>query len=154
MDDWEKAEDVADVCRMFRGRILDLMHPGSVDAEQNVGVNIPTGQTAPSGNPGVSRFSRMLNETGSSLPSIEELEKQDNQVPPPRNLLFMSILVTIFFFPPSGIVAIHYALKTRRLWKEKPGSDEAGSAKRSAAMWVGITFFLGLIFFAFLIHIH
>ena len=27
MADWEKAENVADICRMYRGRLYDLLHP-------------------------------------------------------------------------------------------------------------------------------
>ena len=32
MQDWEKAEDVADICRMFRIRISNLMHPSWEEA--------------------------------------------------------------------------------------------------------------------------
>ena len=28
MDDWEKAADVADICRYYRQRLFNLMHPG------------------------------------------------------------------------------------------------------------------------------
>lgn len=150
MDKWEKAEDVADVCRMFRNRIYDLMHPSSVDAEKQVSLPANSG----TGNPetrGFTRYDRVLQQHNADpFPSIEEIEERENKLPPPPYLLLTAILVTILFFPPTGIAAIVYAVKARKTWKEKPASAEAGHYTRSAKMWIGITFFLGLIFYAFI----
>lgn len=151
MDDWEKAEDVADVCRMFRNRLYDLMHPSSVDALRggNTSETEPEDEQAP---PGFTRFDRQLQDTDSpTLPTIEEIEKRDDQKPPSPMLLPLAVLVTILCCIPTGIAAIYYAVKAKKQWDIEPGSHLAGTYCRSAKMWIGISFFLGMIFYAFLL---
>ena len=45
MADWQQANEVADICRFFRNRIFDLMHP-TVENQQS-GTETPTGPTEP-----------------------------------------------------------------------------------------------------------
>lgn len=155
MDDWEKAEDVADVCRMFRIRLYDLMHPSqSAPAEEVDPSEIKdissagNDQVTPSG---MTRFDRALNDAGAPhLPSLEEIEERDNNIPPSPFLLPIAIFVTIIGFMPAGIVAIIYSIKARKAWNDSPGSKEAGHFCRAAKMWTGIAFFIGMILYAFL----
>ncbi len=165
MADWEKAEDVADICRLFRGRLYDLLHPQAPAQE-----NAPSAPTVPSGEEGApSRFDRMLEET--RLPSIEEIDARQDISQQPANMLPMAILVTLLFFPPLGIFAIYFAVASRRCWKKAGEMESAGGMKnpangtlsatdwrrlahdycRAAKMWTGITFFIGLILYGFLI---
>lgn len=151
MDDWEKAEDVADVCRMFRNRLYDLMHPSSVDAERMSNLTAVTASDEKAA-PGFTRFDRHLQDSDTPiLPTIEEIEKRDDQTPPSPMLLPLAIMVTILCCIPTGIVAIYYATKAKKQWNIEPGSHQAGTYCRSAKMWIGITFFLGMIFYAFLL---
>lgn len=146
MDDWEKAEDVPDICRMFRNRLHDLMHPKSVEAEQRLESTEPT-STASETSP--SRFDPFLGN-GGQLPSLEEIEARENHDVPPTPMLVPAIVVAILFCPLVGLVAIYYALKSRTAWK-KGEKDKAHDYNRNAKMWTGITFFIGLIVAAFII---
>lgn len=175
MPDWEKAEDVADICRMFRIRIHDLMHPGSVDALRSVD-NVPQSdiQSPPEGqNYSPSRFGRYLQETDQpDLPTVDEIEERRDTHARPSNMLPWAIL-SILFFPITGIIAVMMALKCRRAWEEakshdvgndgesvgrQPENDNARDMRRlahdfcqAAKLWTGVSFFLGLVLYAFLI---
>ncbi len=154
MADWEKAEDVADICRMFRNRLYDLMHP-SPDAKDITSPNESESikdkredhGTPP---PYPTRFDRYLSDSSAHIPSLEEIDTMENKDVPPANVLPLAIIATLLFFPPSGIAAIYFSIKSKQLWKSGL-HEEAHSYCRSAKMWTGITFCLGLIFYAFLI---
>lgn len=164
MADWERAEDVADICRMYRGRLYDLLHPKvEIPQQQNLtqGRDFPT-DGAPS------RYDYMLQDE--RLPSIEEIDARQDTTHPPQNMLWAAILVTVLFFPPLGLIAILYAVASRKCWRqavEMSSSEKAVNEKkgemsaddfrrlahdycRSAKMWTGITFFIGLILYGFL----
>lgn len=146
MDDWEKAEDVPDICRMFRNRLHDLMHPKSVEAEHR---HYPSGEELMEETPSPSRFDPMLGN-GEKLPSLEEIEARENHDLPPTPMLIPAILVAILFCPIVGAIAVYYAIKSRNAWKNGD-KDKAHDYNRSAKMWTGITFFIGLILAAFMI---
>lgn len=150
MQDWEKAEDVADICRMFRNRLYDLMHPESVEAERRMQqareaeANITDPGTPPAF---PTRFDRYLADSDSHIPTLEEIDTMQNKDVPPANILPIAIIATILFFPPTGVVAIYFAYKAKKTWKVGL-HKEAHENCRSAKMWTGITFCLGLIFYA------
>lgn len=159
MKDWEKAEDVADICRYYRQHIFDLMHPSApepapdIDSEQEVSPeasgfqNRYLGQWAPDADPGA--------EPGPDL-----------SMPPP-SLIALSIALIFFCFPITGFIALYFAFRSRKAWEEAIRSqgkksknlyepDEGDTYRRlaydyarQAKMWCGITFFLGLILYAF-----
>lgn len=150
MADWEKAEDVADICRMYRNRIHDLMHPSSVEAEQRkqqaAAENLPTATESTQISP--SRFSRYMNDP-EQMPTIEQIDEQQDIDQPPRPMMGLAIAVTLLCFPPTGIAAIIFARKSKKAWEEGE-HKQAHDYCRSAKMSVGISFFLGLILYAFL----
>lgn len=154
MDDWEKAEDVADICRMFRNRIHDLMHPGSVDALRRLEVH-DAAPVAPDPSPGPasspSRYDRYLQDQP-QLPSLEEIDGAKNTDIPPASMLPWAVLATILFFPPTGIAAILFAVRSKKEWAAGH-NKEAHDLCRDAKMWTGITFFLGLIAYAAIIRL-
>ena len=141
MADWQKAEDVADICRYFRQHLSDIMHPPAP---------APVAELAPE-EPAYGAFAP---DTSS----------------PPAPTLFISIFMTLFCFPVTGLVAIYYSYKARVAWQESQRSETqnnrglyseaerenlrrlAHDYDRSARMWIGITFFLSLIFYAFVTH--
>lgn len=166
MADWEKAEDVADICRMFRGRLYDLLHPTLAAPNQPLQSSAseqPSADQRP-----LSRFDHILQDT--RLPSIEEIDARQDISRPPANMLLPAILVTLLFFPPLGIFAIYFAVASKRCWTKanetQPGTEMKTPAKdtpsaddwrrlaheycRAAKMWTGITFFIGLILYGFL----
>lgn len=154
MKDWEKAEDVADICRYFRQHIFDLMHPGHRPAIKQ--------QAAPEPSQPVQIISPR--QLGEEAPHYIE---PDTTVPPSPTIV-MAILMTVFCFPPTGFIAIYYSCKAGMAWKESQrGESKQGKPlytdaereenrrrahdyDRNAKMWVGITFFLGMILYAFI----
>lgn len=162
MSDWQQAKDVADICRMFRIRIHDLMHPGSGGDSHTPDSNIkettepdkadtPPQWTDEKGRT-PSRFDRYLSDSDEPrLPSLEEIEEREaGNTPPTSSLLLPAILVTILCFPPTGVVAICQSIKARKCRREADSDGEREHA-RSAKMWTGISLFLGLILYAFLV---
>lgn len=139
MPDWQHAEEVADICRFFRQYIFNMMHPAPEPAAQAQGQPIP---------PQIIYVSQL----------------------PPASTLFLAIFTTLACFPPTGIVAIIYSTKATKAWIEAQKTNPQSGASpysekekeelkrlahdysRSAKMWTGITFFLGVIFYAFLSH--
>lgn len=146
MNDWEKAEDVADICRFFRIRLFDLMHPSpssdQIPSDGIVPVNDAPAINAPT------RFDPFL-DSSDSIPTLDEIDSLEDKDRPPFNVMPFAILSTVLFFPPTGIVAIYLARKSRKAWKID-NHTEAHNLCRLAKMWTGITFFLGLILISFL----
>lgn len=151
MDDWQKAEDVADICRFFRRRLSDLQHPVA-----------PAPVEAPPVEP-------QRHMTPYEMINAAEQPEPDYSAPPAPTL-FLSIFLTLFCFPITGLVAVWYSYKARKAWQESQRSESEGSRKlyddkereelrklahdydRQAKMWIGITFFLSIIFYAFVGH--
>lgn len=146
MDDWKQAAEVADICRFYRQRLAGV--PLDTDVSPKAASpEAPQSQAEPG----------MQDWRQAPLPEFEaDLSK------PPVSMLVPAILATLFCFPVTGFMALYYAVATRRLWaaadmpeiKTTPGrSDdlkrEAYDMSRNARMWTGITFFLGLILWAF-----
>lgn len=164
MADWEKAADVADICRFYRRRIFDLMHPSA----SNKSPSLPA-QTADTSLEQVPlRFRGMMRRAGVS-PQDWKPQEPDTSVPPAPTLL-LSVFLMLFCFPITGLVAVYYSFKARKAWAEAQRSDSPGEKPlfsesereecrraahdydRQAKMWIGITFFLGMIMFAFVGH--
>lgn len=152
MHDWRKAEDVADICRFYRQRLFDKMHP-SVPVVESNGDNRPEE---------MQQSSSGLGLRGYPFPMPED--DPSNIQTPPMPTLAVAIVVMLLCFPPTGIMAIYYSVNSRHLWnkaqeiaagKVAGNADEfkrdAHDAARKAKMWVGISFFLGLIFYGFMI---
>ena len=160
MSDWQKAEDVAEICRFYRQRIFFLMHP---EPEQTP-VPVPSHDGDP-----YSDFPlryRNYARQGNADPTINSPVENINVEP--RSLIFPALITLILRFPLIGLVALYFAIMSRRAWKEAERSSEEhnrdlyspeereGYARKShdyarkAKMWIGITFFFGFIFTAFL----
>ena len=164
MADWEKAEDVADICRYYRQRIFDLMHPSAVREQpaENVQPEEDSYESVPL------RYRRMVEKSGTQ--PGPPLDTSPDTSRPPAPTLFISLFLTLFCFPITGLVAVYYSYKARAAWQESKRSESAGSSRlydekerenlrrlahdydRQARMWIGITFFLSLIFYAFITH--
>lgn len=152
LPDWQKAEDNADVCRLFRNHLYDMMHPADTIRE------IPNDELekyrvkpdAPHG-PYPTRFDKYLQETGEDpLPTLEEIDSQKDTSTPPVSMIGYAWLVTIFCFFPTGIAALVYSYKSRHAWV-KGNNKVSHEYNRLAKMWTGITAFLGLIGYGLLL---
>ena len=155
LPDWTHADEVADICQFFRKRIADLKRPRPVPlpaaAEETQAAQEETPERIWLHN----------------LPEPEEdPADHDPSQPPPPMLLPLAIMVALLCFPPTGIVAIYYAIKARKDWAEACRSDSRSSAQlysdserrdirthmaacvRRSMMWTGISAFLGMIVYA------
>ena len=152
MTDWQQARDVAELCRHFRRQLAGLNIPEKQPAENSVSEDPQDNiDTVPL------RFRNYVRRSGTPVgdPLPEESADPDS---PPRSMLVPAVIATLLCFPLTGFVAIYFAIMTRRLWKEglKPGENAEDYRRmshdyaRQTKMWLGITFFLGLIFMAFL----
>jgi archaellum biogenesis protein FlaJ (TadC family) len=62
---------------------------------------------------------------------------------PPRTYLGLAVLVTIFCFPFTGIVALVNAMRVNSLWKRQQ-HDKARKASRRARNWGLLTLAIGI----------
>lgn len=159
MLDWQEARYVAEICRAFRQRLAGVAYN---DTESDSPVfhreeNKPEPVTYNNDLP--LSFRRYLNEESEGLEKLPDPEMLMQR--PPRMLLAAAILVTLFCFPPTGILAVFYAVKGRRMWREseKEGSvqgekiaNEARALVTMSKMFTGISFFLGMILYSFLFY--
>ena len=164
MSDWEKAEDVADICRFYRQRIFNLMHPSASptvtesvkqddDSQEDPYLNFPLS------------FRRFARQAGAD-PNIKEEEPDTSRRP--TSLIPLSVTLLLLCCPITGFIALYYAIKSRQAWNEAHRSTQdhnkelysdserqafsrkAHEYARLARMWCGITFFLGFFLAAFM----
>ena len=63
---------------------------------------------------------------------------------PPRPYLAFAVLVTVFCFLPTGIVALVNALRVNSLWKRQQ-HDKARKASRRARNWGLLSLAIGIV---------
>lgn len=136
MNDWERAEDVADICRYFRVRLHDLMHPGNPTVNES-----RSESQAPDSYESSGMTLRGLSD--SALPSVEEISEPANPDKRPASMLGLAIAATIIF-PFLGWIALRSALACRKAWRQDM-KKEAHDLSTAAKMWSGISLFMGLI---------
>lgn len=160
MSDWQPAEEVADICRGFRQRLSGLQHPLRSMPQ-------PVPPTDVQEAPPTDQQSGFLSWR-SVEPEFDPAEHDPGE-PPPPGILPLAIIVTVFCFPFTGIIAIYHAIRARKAWQEALRSSsreayklynqaerddirqEMSSSVRACKMWTGISFFLGLLVYASLI---
>lgn len=164
MDDWTRAEEVAQVCRIFRQHLSGI--PASPPPPP-----LPAGETPEpvSDEPDLSDIPPMFRHAvrKSGITPGPSLEEEPDTSMRPGVSLAMAILAAILCFPPTGIVALVYTVKTRRTWEKAQSApddsmkqDSSGDREelrrqaheyaRLAKMWTGITISLGMILYAYI----
>lgn len=166
MDDWTQAGEVADICRYHRLRIAELMHPSvqppQAAQSQQWGADADPYADVPP------RFRYLARKAGVD-PSAFAPESVNTSEAPVSTIL-LAFLVTIFCFPITGAVSVYYSIVARKAWEDATRSEgksgrplytdaqrselrlKAHEATTKAKMWIGISFFVGLIFYSFLLH--
>lgn len=147
MQDWQKAEDDPEVCRLFRNHLYDKMHPSDSPQQNIIPVEDNRWKVQPDEpkGPPPSKFDRFLQQAGEDpLPTLEEIDSKEDKTNPPISMIGYAWLVTIFCFPPTGIAALVYAYKSKNAWK-KGENNLAHDLNRKAKMLTGISFFIGII---------
>lgn len=147
MDDWQPASEVADICRFFRNRIFDLMHPSAATVQP---AETPATAATPDDDDYKGMKSREFWATvATQIKEQSELNETNpvQQSEPPSAWYPFPIVLAVIFFFPLGIPALLYARKSAKLWKADM-HDESREAARQAKFYGGIAFFIGLIFIA------
>lgn len=145
MTEWRPAKDVGEVCRYFRRHLDELMHP---QAELPVATPEKTlEEMERSILAGAYRY--MVQRAG------EEPRPQPAQEPlpevAPKTWIPEAIITALLCFPFTGFIALWFGMRSRIEWKAGRKA-EAADASRRAKMLVGITFFMGMIFYALAAH--
>lgn len=153
MAGWEKAGEIEEICAYFRTRFQAART--SATRENSV-----SRQPVLSGS--------HMGTINLAKPATPPADQEPPEPKAPAPTLFISILLTLFCFPVTGVVAIYYSYKARRAWEEvrrsvnvREGelysSDERrrlwarlAEYDRQSRMWVGITFFLGFLLYGLL----
>lgn len=158
MDNWQKAEEVADICRYYRQRLYNISHTPTLPAVQQP-LTQPTAQPEVADGVGP-RTPREINRLGMAYDEMPE-EHVDWLHTKPSDMLTPAVIATIFFFFPTGLAAFFSARKSRALWEESQITEDHAQAEqlarsahdssRYAKMLTGISFFLGMMVYATLI---
>lgn len=145
MDDWKKAREVGDICRYFRNRIFDKMHPSLAADSPVPAIQAPTSQSDMEEVPiRFRRFVERSEESPTILSSDADLDTK------PSTWFPFPIIFAILLCPPLGIAATLCARSARKQWKEGL-KKEAHESARQAKMYGGVGLFIGLILISALI---
>lgn len=144
MDDWRHADEVADICRYYRQR---LSAPVASDAQKDEKPEESLSEASDSKLP--ARFRSMIEESGT--PAEVGHQPSPDLSRKPKSYIIEAIALTLLCSPLTGIIAIFFALRTARLWNAGK-REEAYDSVRKTKMWLGITFFMGFLIYAFLGH--
>lgn len=138
MIEWRKAEEVGDICRFFRQRLSGVGIEDSGEEKDTAGNGEDLTDELPL------RYRRIIESSGTPL------SRNDEQMQPsPRPMILEAILVTLFCFPITGAVALYFAIRTSNCLKS--GNDPAAREySRLTKMWIGFSFFIGIIIIAYL----
>ena len=154
MADWQRADEVPDICRLFRQHLAEKMHP-TYQAPSPITIAPPQTPPQPSASspeePGQQRTGFPFREDNVPEPDINT---------PPRLSLTLAIMSLIFCFVPTGIVAVYFTQKSLKTWQESLGDHpsepvetlrkKSKDYERLAKMWLGFTVTFGIIFWTLL----
>lgn len=149
MDDWHRADEVPDICRLLRQHLAEKKHPTNE-------VNTEAMDKPPVGMTGFQSDSAHQEERPLRFPIRENQIPEPDYNIPPQVSMTLAVITLILCFPPSGIAAVVFTHKARKKWEEAirgGDSEEAEQLKRQAhefarlsKMWLGLTVALGIIF--------
>ncbi len=148
MDDWEPAKDVADICRHFRQRLFDRMHPSAPATPQAAQQRQEQAGTEEMRHMKSREF---WNEVAHQVAETQPDEKEAESHKPITWYPFPLILSAIVFFP-LGIPAVIYARKAEKLWSEGRQA-ESHEAARTGKMCGGVALCMGLLLLGALIRL-
>lgn len=153
MSDWQKAGEVADICRFWRRRLAGEFEDSSglIAGPRRNDRPLEDDEI----NPAIGRRMVIGPENDRMINPLPE----SMMTPPPGGMPW-AILTTLLCFPLTGFVAVYMFWLSGAEWKQAMASEKEDEARRlrtaawdhsrQGRMWTGITFFLGLIFWAFM----
>ncbi|MCM1319276.1 MAG: GYF domain-containing protein [Muribaculaceae bacterium] len=150
MDDWKQANEVADICRFFRNRIFDLMHP-TVSSDDTPTERAQVMPMADEDYKGLKRrdFYQAVGEQIQQTYTDPDQEKMSQGVPPTSMPTWVLVLGIILFFP-LGIPAVILSKKAKKQWHAGMVEDSFHTAALSK-MYAGLALSLGVVAYTALI---
>ncbi len=156
MADWELASKDAEICRYYRQRLAGTLPQKEENAEEPAPKVIDLTRI---GDGESLKMRDVIREINRVYEEQLEAEGREPYSDPPRIPYALAILATLFCFPPTGILAIYYCMKAKKMWSSATPSPEdrdkrreAYDLARRATMITGITLFLGLILWAAIVN--
>lgn len=128
MEDWQQAAEVGDICRYFRQTLHGRMYP-----QLPVTINVSQAQDPLQQQDIPMRWRYYLMKSG--LPAEMTPEPEPDTDTPPASWLWGAIAATLLCCFLTGIIAIYFSLRSRKLWNDGK-RVEAHAAARSAHIWV------------------
>ena len=149
MDDWHRADEVEEIRAQFR-RHINLHKDPAPEAAPVSSIAPPAGMAPhPQNQPEQSQ------EQPSRFPFPQSVEQAPDINQPPQVSMTLAVLSLILCFLPTGIAAVVFTYKARKLWEESfaPGQgksqeylrSQAHEYERMAKMWLGLTVAFGII---------
>lgn len=145
MDDWTQAKDVADICRYFRQRLFDKMHPGTAA--------LPAASPQPEqrdyATPEEMRHMKRREYWQEVSRQIAENQPdpQEELSTPPSTWWPFPIVLAIIAFSPLGIPAAIMARRSAKQWQAGNAAASHESA-RMAKMCAGMAFAAAMMLIA------
>lgn len=152
MDDWQQAKEVADICRFFRNRIFDLMHPTAGSPDTPAGGQPREFRLMDDADyKGMKRreFYDAVGEQVAHTAKDPEQEKLEQGIPPTPLPGWLALLAILLFFP-LGIPAWMQSRKGQKLWAAGLEAQSHETA-RSARMCAGMAVCIGVVALSVLI---
>lgn len=146
MDDWQQAREVADICRFFRNRIFDLMHPTAGSPATPAGDQTREFRLMEDADyKGMKRreFYNAVGEQVAHTAKDPDQEKLEQGIPPAPLPGWLALLAILLFFP-LGIPALLQSRKGQKLWAAGMEAQSHETA-RSARMCAGMAVCLGVV---------
>lgn len=146
MDDWQQAREVADICRFFRNRIFDLMHPtAAAPADPSASQPQEFRLMDDADYKGMKRreFYNAVGEQVAHTAKDPDQEKLEQGIPPAPLPGWLALLAILLFFP-LGIPALLQSRKGQKLWAAGLEAQSHETA-RSARMCAGMAVCLGVV---------
>lgn len=141
MTDWEQAREVADICRYFRIRLHDRLHPSppaTTEQKEKATESAPT-------DPNEMTYSQLI------FHIMSQSDSGKTPSSPSRAPLWLIILAILFFFP-LGIAALLQNNRARTMLQQGK-NEQAHAAGRHAIVCAGLGICLGVMVFATIIRL-
>lgn len=150
MADWQRAEDVPEICRAMR-RVLAGCDPAT---------GRPAGISDPDAESGMEKVPREVLERITFHSLTDSPFERDCSQQPRGVSIVLAVILTILCFAPTGVMAIFFAYKTRADWNQslspELSQDEVRFWQRKAhndarlyRMMIGITICMSMFIIGF-----
>ncbi|MCH5213903.1 MAG: DUF4339 domain-containing protein [Muribaculaceae bacterium] len=149
MQDWQKAEDVAEIRAAMTGHLADK-------ARRHIEIETP--EVTEVRGSGTAQEAPQEEKRAFGFPIREDNTMEPDVNMPPQLSMTLSVLTLILCFPPTGVVSVVFTAKSQKAWQNscmEPDHKTQEELRRKsheyarlAKMWLGFTISLGIIFWS------